>query len=509
MLDSNGDLERVAVAHVDPKKVALAAELYERFPAEKNAPTGFWNIVRTGKSEMLSEITDEMIDATVRDEELHGVIKELGLKSYMGVPLEVHGKVLGVLTFIGAESGRRYTPHDLIVAEDLAHRAAVAVENARLYSELKEADDRKDRFLATLAHELRNPLAPMRYSLDIAKDANADPEFIPRALDIMERQLGQLVRLVDDLLDVSRITQDKLELRRSTIELDSVIRQAVETIRPLAESKSVNVAIDLPEAPIYLNADPTRIAQVFTNLLNNACKFTGTAGNVLLSARADGKEVVVSVKDDGVGISEAQLPRVFDMFAQLDETFEGTKGGLGIGLTLVRRLAEMHGGTVSVTSKGLKMGSEFFVRLPLVAGRAAPLIPGTLQTAGVRPPKKVLIVDDNKDAAEMLQMLVKLSGHTTLAAHDGRSAVTAAEQFRPDIVFLDIGLPIMSGYDVARSIRKEPWGESVLLVAVTGWGQDQDRQKSKDAGFDFHLVKPIGRDDLSRLFDELESKCPE
>jgi PAS domain S-box-containing protein len=370
---------------------------------------------------------------------------------------------------------------------------------------LREADWRKNAFLATLAHELRNPLAPLRNGLQILRLAT-EPSAWEQALEMMERQLGQLVRLVDDLLDVSRITRNRLELRKTRIPLASVMENAIETARPLLESKGQALAVALPPEPVYLDADLTRLAQVFWNLLNNSAKYTDPGGRIELAARCQGGEVVVTVRDTGVGIPAAALPRLFEIFSQVDHSIERSQGGLGIGLALVRGLVEMHGGTVEARSAGVGQGSEFIVRLPLAQGEAPGVTGLTGEARGGGPGRRILVVDDNRDAAASLGMMLTLLGHDTRTAHDGVEALELAEAFRPDVVLLDIGMPRLNGYDAARRIREQPWGKDMILVAVTGWGQEQDKRRSEAAGFNFHLVKPVEPAALDKLLVGLQTR---
>ena len=359
VVEADGTLRRVAVSHIDPAKVQLAHELHRRLPPDPAAPQGVWTILRTGRSEIVPEITDELLAQSVKDHELLEIMRELGLKSYIGVPLTVRGKTLGVITFIAAESGHRYDATDLAVAEDLASRAGIAIDNAQLYRELRDADQRKDEFLATLAHELRNPLAPIRNGLQVLRLSGTNGEAGVEVRSMMERQLNQMVRLVDDLLDVSRITRNKLDLKLQRVDLATVIHSAVETSRPLIEQSGHTLSLSLPPSPTYLQADLTRLAQVFSNLLNNSAKYTEPGGHISLTAEATNDEVTVRVRDNGLGIPAEAMPRLFQMFSQVDRNMERAQGGLGIGLTLVRRLVEMHGGTVKARSDGPGRGSEF------------------------------------------------------------------------------------------------------------------------------------------------------
>jgi signal transduction histidine kinase len=360
----------------------------------------------------------------------------------------------------------------------------------------KDADRRKDEFLATLAHELRNPLAPIGNALALTKHAEDDPEVQRQARETIERQFGQMVRLVDDLLDVGRITRDKLELRKQRLELASVIHQAVETCRSLSDGMGHKLRLNLPLEPIWVQADPVRLAQVFINLLNNACKFTEDGGEISIAVERQGGYAAISVKDSGIGIAPDKIESIFEMFQQVDQSLERTRGGLGIGLTIVKRLVELHGGQISVRSEGPGRGSEFIVRLPVLLESAA-LAPSTAKASEVATaPRRILVTDDNRDAAKSLALLLQYNGHEVETAHDGRQAIAKAEVWRPDVMLLDLGMPEMNGYDVCRSIRRTPWGKGIRIVALTGWGQEQDRRNTREAGFDAHLVKPV---DLSAL----------
>jgi CheY-like chemotaxis protein/two-component sensor histidine kinase len=318
---------------------------------------------------------------------------------------------------------------------------------------------------------------------------------------MMRRQVGQMVHLVDDLLDVSRISRGKIELRLEPVELASVVHHAVEAVRPLSESMGHELTVELPPPPVYLNADPTRLAQVVANLLNNACKFTEKGGRIRLIAGSDGRQALIQVQDTGIGIAADQLSRIFEMFTQVDTSVERSRDGLGLGLTLVKSLVEMHGGTVEARSVGVGQGSEFVVRLPILAGTHE-LPPKVPLSEPPRTTRRVLVVDDNRDSAESLAILAQLAGHETRIAYDGFTAVEAAATFRPEVILLDIGLPDLNGFDTARRIREQPWGKNIVLLALTGWGQEEDRRKSKDAGFDHHMVKPVDHAALIRLLAE-------
>jgi PAS domain S-box-containing protein len=367
-------------------------------------------------------------------------------------------------------------------------------ERKNIEQELKEADRRKDEFLATLAHELRNPLAPIRNGLHLMKLAERDAATVERARGMVDRQVAQMVRLIDDLLDVSRIASGKIELRKEWVNLHDAVQSAVETSRPLMDSRGQELVVTLPDGPILLEADMTRLAQSFSNLLQNAAKYSERGGRILVTAQKGDGRVLVSVRDDGMGISPELLPYVFDLFVQEARGRRRAQGGLGIGLTLVKRLIELHGGAVEARSEGVGRGSEFLVTLPMVELPAIPRADGSPSEDGIAGNgnrRRVLIVDDNDDSVESLAMLLGYFGHEVEKASDGESAMQAAERFAPDTILLDLGMPGMSGYEVCRAIRRQPWGPPMTLIALTGWGQIEDRERTREAGFDHHLVKPV------------------
>jgi PAS domain S-box-containing protein len=368
---------------------------------------------------------------------------------------------------------------------------------------LREADRRKTEFLAMLAHELRNPLAPIRNGLQILRLAGHDPDAAAQAHAVMERQLAHLVRLVDDLLDLSRIDKGKIELRREPMELAGAVRDAVEASRPLVEAAGHELTVTLPAAPLWVHGDRTRLAQVFANMLNNSVRYTDRGGRIGLRVERRDGEAVVTVTDTGIGIPADMLPKVFDMFTQADRRLERSRGGLGIGLSLVRGLVELHGGRVAANSAGPGKGSEFVVRLPAIAPPVPVASDGDGKATRRGPALRVLVVDDNEDGADSLATILELMGHATRTAYDGQAALEAAEEFRPDVVLLDIGLPRLNGYDVCRRIREQPWGRNVTLVAQTGWSQEEDCHRSKVAGFDHHLVKPVSPATLQKLLANL------
>jgi PAS domain S-box-containing protein len=427
------------------------------------------------------------------------LVKSLGIRAYACNPLLASEELRGTLSF-ASRTRDTFDDDELEFFRTVSHYVAVACERVRLMRELREADRRKDEFLATLAHELRNPLAPVRTALQVLRlKGPASPE-LQWGRDVIDRQMQQMTRLIDDLLDVSRITRNRLELRKERVELARVIHGAIETSRPLIDAAGHELSITLPPDPIYVDADPTRLAQVFANLLNNAAKYSESSGKITLIAERQGSDVVVAVQDDGMGIPVEMLPRVFDLFTQVDRARGHAQGGLGIGLTIVKRLVEMHGGSVVAQSAGTGKGSEFIVRLPVPIAQLSPSTAqpaDALAEAPVR--RRILIVDDNHDAATSLGMMLTLLGYETRTAFDGVAGLVAADEFRPETALLDLGMPRMDGLELARRIRQMNWGKDLVLIAITGWGQAEDRVRTREAGFDHHLVKPVDTAELATL----------
>jgi PAS domain S-box-containing protein len=387
---------------------------------------------------------------------------------------------------------------------DVTERKTAGIRLRQLAADLTESDRRKDEFLATLAHELRNPLAPIRNGLQLIKMTGVQAASFEQTCCMMDRQLTHMVRLIDDLMDVSRITRGKLVLRKEHVPLAAVVNSAVEASRPLVEQTGQELTVRLPRQPLMVDADLTRLAQVFQNLLNNAARYSDPGGHIQVDVEPRGGEVIVTVKDTGIGLAADQLPHIFQMFTQVDRSLERSQGGLGIGLTLVHRLVEMHGGSVEATSEGPGKGSEFVVRLPLVLDASAAQESGGAVEHSVRSSLRILVVDDNQDGADSLSEMLKLVGNDTCTAYDGQAAVDAAGEFRPDVILLDIGMPKLNGYEACRRIREQPGGESIVLIAVTGWGQDDDRRRSHVAGFDHHMVKPVDPRALMELLAGLD-----
>lgn len=436
------------------------------------------------------------------------------VRSYLAAPVTSRtGNVIGGLFFGHREVGV-FTPRDEQLIEGIAAQAAIAMDNARLYRELQQADQRKDEFLAMLAHELRNPLAPVRNAVEILRLAPHDVQAVESARSILERQVEHLVRLVDDLLDVSRIMRGKIELRKERVELSAVVDRAVEITSPFMNSRNHRLTVDRGRAPLWIEADPVRLAQVIGNLLNNAAKYTEPGGHIDLSLQAQGDMAVVRVRDNGLGIPADLLPHVFDLFVQADHSTNRSHDGLGIGLTLVRSLVEMHGGHVSASSAGRMQGSDFTIHLPLLNPVAAIDNPPQLDLDGAPPPHRtsgyhILVADDNVDSANTMAMLLRLHGHEVKTVHDGQAALDAALAAPPDVALLDIGMPHVDGYEVARRMRQESRLNGLKLIALTGWGKDEDRQLSKSAGFDHHLVKPVDFDQLQSILDARPDASPQ
>lgn len=373
-------------------------------------------------------------------------------------------------------------------------------DRKRAEASLRLADRRKDEFLATLAHELRNPLAPLHNALNVLQLAQQSPHIHQQAYDVMSRQLKQMVRLVDDLLDVSRITRNNIELRKERILLSDILETALETARPLVEDKKHAITVTLPPEAVYLEADAVRMAQVFSNLLNNAAKYTPANGKIWLEASVTNQLVTVRVRDNGIGMDAKMLPHVFEMFAQADNSLERSYGGLGIGLTLVRSLLDHHGGTVVATSKGLNKGSEFIATLPVSASSEKE---DTQKKAGSEASKlKIIVVDDNESSAKTMGWMLELLGHQVQLLTDGSKLIDTAKALRPNAILLDIGMPGMNGYDLCRALRTFSEFKDTNLIAQTGWGQEEDRRMAREAGFDHHLVKPVSLELLQKALEE-------
>ncbi|HEV8062009.1 MAG TPA: response regulator [Gemmataceae bacterium] len=424
------------------------------------------------------------------------------VESVLVLPLAARNRVFGVLILARRPGSPPFDPKDVALAEELSGRAAIALDNALLVRDIQEADRHKNEFLAMLAHELRNPLAPIKNAVELLRMQNLETQDFDWARDLIDRQVTHLVRLVDDLLDVSRITRGKIRLEFKLENAANIVSTAVETSRPLIEAHKHQLTVTLPEKPLWLMADATRLAQVLSNLLTNAAKYTPDGGSISLSATRENDLAIFRVRDTGEGIPREMLARIFEMFAQVDQSLARSHGGLGVGLTLVRRLIEMHEGSVQAHSDGPGRGSEFIVRLPAhsEARSESETAPNQAATRLQQyKSSRILLVDDNVDAAESLAIILEINGHEVHLAHDGLTALDAAGVHQPDAVLLDIGLPGLNGYQVAERLRAQPETKSTLLIAVSGYGQEEDLRTSRRAGFDHHLIKPVNVDELLKL----------
>lgn len=435
-------------------------------------------------------------------------LRDEGVCCYAGFPLVAHGEVLGVAAF-GSTTRSRFREGDLQVIQTVCDQASAMLERNRLIEalharerSLRLADRRKDDFIATLAHELRNPLAPIRNAVDILRRRGLDDPQLEWCRSVIQRQVTQMTHLLEDLLDVSRVTRNKIELRRERVALERVIDEALETTQPLIRAQPHALRVDLPPEPVVVFGDPTRLTQVLANLLNNAAKYTDPGGRITLEARVDGDEVAIRVSDNGIGIDAAQLARVFEMFSQLEPALERSRGGLGLGLSLSRGLVELHGGRLEADSEGVGRGSTFTVTLPIVHAAPDPAVghAPAREATSVR----VLVVDDNADAAQTLATMLELQGMDSRAVYGGREGLEVAEQWRPEVVVVDIGMPDMNGHEFVRRLRAQPWGEALLAIACTGWGQNEDRARARAAGFDHHLVKPIEPEAIAKIVARLD-----
>jgi PAS domain S-box-containing protein len=494
---TTNQLQQVALAHIDPSKVTFARELARRFPPDLTAQSGAPNVMRTGRSELYREITPELLERGARDAEHLRIIRELDLRSAMVVPLRGRDRIFGAITFVYS-GGRRYTDDDLTFAEELARRVAVVLERRRAEEDAAAANRTKDEFLAMLGHELRNPLAPIRIAVQLMSLRN-DPASA-KEREVIERQVEHLITLVDDLLDVSRITRSKIELVRAPLEISAVLARALEMASPILEQRRHHLEVAVPRTGLVVDGDAARLAQVFSNLLTNAAKYTDPGGRIsVVGSRVDG-EIVVSVADTGIGIAPDILPTVFEMFVQERQSSARSLGGLGLGLSIVRSLVTMHGGTVTASSPGRGHGSTFVVKLPGIETKDVAITEEIEAVTAVSLGKRVLVVDDNVDAATMMAHAIRGWGYEVHEAFDGASALQIAGQVRPDVALLDLGLPVMDGYELAERLRELA---PLHLIALTGYGTENDQERSRAAGFDRHLVKPIAIDVVRETLADL------
>ena len=513
LLDTGGSLRRLVTHHRDPERSRTLTELVQTLHTAPGAAGSMSRAIESG--EMLVAQFDRSGDyGDIRDPAVLAFARAVGMRAYCVVPLVARGRTLGAIAAVQAESDRVFSAEDCALVHELAHRAALALDNGRLYAEseaalqeAKVANRVKDEFLAMLGHELRNPLAPIVTSLDVM--ARRTPRADAPERRIIERQVGHLARLVDDLLDVSRIASGKIRLSPERVDLRDVIGHALELAQPALQVRARPPDIALPARPAWVMGDPIRLAQVVSNLLSNAAKFTPPDGRIGIELRrtAAGFELVLA--DTGVGIPAELLAQVFERFVQGGQALQRAAGGLGLGLAIARNLVELHGGTIRAESDGPGRGSRFIVTLPAAPADAPSAEPAAPEAAPARRAARILIVDDNADAAESLAMVLGLVGHDVRTAGSAEEAIERLDEFIPEVAFLDIGLPKMDGYDLARALRAEPRASSARLVALTGYGRGPDRRRAIDAGFDEHMVKPVDIDSLLGRLDELLSGTDE
>jgi signal transduction histidine kinase/CheY-like chemotaxis protein len=494
LFTDDGSVQRVAVAARDPAGEALGWELWRRYPHRADHPVQ--RGIRGGRPFLAGEITEGALRAVAHDERHLELLRQAELRSAVTVPLHARGRILGAIVFVlTSASDRRYTAADLPFAEELARLAAIAIDNARLYRQAEAASRAKDEFLAMLAHELRTPLAAITSAMAILDRVPTDADPAVRSRAIVRRQTEHLGRLMDDLLDVARVTMGKIVLARRPVDLADTVERCVALLASAGRLQQHQLEVRVE--PVWVDGDPVRLEQIVLNLVGNALKYTPAGGTVRVAAAAEDESAVLRVADTGIGIAAELLPRIFDLFTQGDRGLERSQGGLGIGLTLVKRLVEQHGGRVEARSAGAGHGAEFTVRLRRIeaapGGEAVAVAPGAPMV-----PRRVLVVEDHADAREALRTMLEVAGHEVYEAEAGVAGVDAALRVRPDVAIVDIGLPGMDGYAVARRLRADAdW--PMRLIALSGYGQAEDRQRSADAGFDAHIVKPVDPDVLLRI----------
>jgi PAS domain S-box-containing protein len=497
---------------VDEDRISVRRDYHPQTPSRagnyslSTLPSTLLETVRSSQTSIVKDVKSDPRAAEFAEQAW-----QLGIGAYVAVPLTRAGKLTAVLA-LATEQPHEWHEREITAINVVAERTWLAVEKLQLDRALREsdaalrdADRRKDEFLATLAHELRNPLSLMRNIVTLQKTPGT-PESDPQwGRDILDRQVNYLTRLTDDLFDVSRITREKLELQKERVNLADIITAAAESCRPLIDQRQHELSLSLPEGEIFLDADRVRLTQVFMNLLNNAAKYTPEPGHIWLNVELTDGRVEVRVRDTGLGIAPENLPHLFELFYQVDRSYTRSEGGLGLGLTLVHRLIEMHGGKVEARSAGVNRGSEFIVRLPLAVASAASAEvrrPNNTESPIVRF-QRILVADDFPQSAETLARLLRHNGSEVRVAQDGAEAFESAAEFRPDVVVLDIAMPKLNGYEAARKIREQPWGKQMILIALTGWGQQQDRRRTQDAGFDAHLTKPVNYSAIMNLLAKL------
>ncbi|HEY3413252.1 MAG TPA: ATP-binding protein [Armatimonadota bacterium] len=507
LIDADGIVRRVAEHGIDPEAAARARELAGEAPFDAEAEINVPLTVRTGETLLVSDVNDEWLESVSAGRRLTLVLKTLGIRSLLTTPLSARGKLIGSMTFAMTTSGRRLSQVDVVLAEVFSNRCGQAIDNASLFRQVEQLNRHKDEFIAMLGHELRNPLAAISNAVSAVQSRYtlADGPFRDTQAEIM-RQIGLMARLVDDLLDATRITHGQIHLRRERMDAGEAVLLAVSSLEGQAAAKGQRVDLDIPESGLPISADPVRIQQICTNLLQNAIRYTPPGGRIRVVADRTGNSITLRFADDGQGMDADLVPHVFDLLVQGTPNLDRKEAGLGIGLTLVKRLVEMHGGSVEAHSDGPGKGSVFVVSLPVDAevGASYPGMP-LAKTSASRRLSSILVVDDNAFAARMMAEVLRSLGHQVQVAGDGEAAIELAVQSTPDVALMDIGLPGMDGYEVARRLRAEPSCRDMRLIALTGYGGQDDRQRSMAAGFDEHLVKPLDFD----VLDSLLASIPE
>ncbi|MDX2052856.1 MAG: PAS domain S-box protein [Polyangiaceae bacterium] len=518
MVAGEGRVERLAVAHADPGKVRFAKEVEQKYPPDPQSPYGVHEVIRTGKAQMMSEIPEALLIAAAVDDEHLRIIEELGLKSSMVVPLRCRGRILGAITFVAAESNRRFGPLDLSLAEEIAGIAALAVDNARLYREAQNANSAKDEFLATVSHELRTPLSAILGWAHLLNNNGLPEEKRQHALEVIERNARAQAQLIEDLLDVSRIISGKLRLETRAFDLATIISAAVDGVRPAAEAKNVRISLQVDDAARNAVGDPDRLQQVVWNLLSNAVKFTGKNDTVTIQLTREGSHAEIGVTDTGMGIEPQHLPHIFERFKQANATTTRSHGGLGLGLSIVKHLVELHGGTVTAASEGANRGSSFKVRLPLGGVSPSQTILHASSRHTWEAPRleglKVLVVDDEEDTRRLVVTVLEAHGAIVTSVGSAAHALREVEREPPDVLVSDVGMPEEDGYSLIRKVRvvMKERGRPLPAVALTAYARREDRTRALLAGFQSHVVKPFSPDELlivvATLAGRTEESCP-
>ena len=497
ILNEHGRLERIAVIHQDPSMTDYLFEFEKRFPTTEKNSSDLYEVIRTGEAQLVPVVTDETIRQGARSPEHLEAMQRLGLKSLMIIPIFARGKALGALSLGYAESGRVYTQDDFEFFREFCNDLGVVLDNGRLHDEISKRDKAKDLFLASLSHELRNPLAPIKSSLELLKLRETTTD-VREELDNIEHQFDHLAKLLGDLLDVTRFTQAKIEITPHTVELRKLVERSLKASDALLRTSDVTLHVTYPSTPLPVWADDTRLEQAITNLMNNAAKFTPSGGSIWVDLLKEGENAVVKIRDNGVGINPDDLPNIFEMY------YKGHNGnnssGLGIGLLLVHEIVELHKGTIVATSDGIGKGSEFVITLPITDKLSFASEPGSHGNIS-KIAQRVLVVDDNVQAANALVKLMNKLGGQAKAVYSGEEALAYKSFSDFDVILLDIGMPHMDGYKVIETLLAR--GVKIPIIALTGYGLREDKQKALDAGFSAHLTKPIGIKDINEVFGHL------